>query len=129
LIVPLVGRNTILGAISLYRDTDAPPFSTGDQSFLMDISHRIGLAIENYHLFESLREETARRLSTKQALAISEERFRSIFESVTLGIKVLDKAHAYFWMLEITLFPAFGLNIARYTGIIRSYGRTRSLPL
>jgi len=90
LIVPLMGRSGVLGAIQLYRYSDSMPFSTGDQSFLADISHRIGLAIENCRLFESLREETARRLSTKQALAISEERFRSIFESVTLGIKVLD---------------------------------------
>jgi PAS domain S-box-containing protein len=90
LIVPLVGRTGVLGAIHLYRYKDAKPFSTGDQSFLTDISHRLGLAVENCRLFESLREEITRHLSTKQALAISEERFRSIFESVTLGIKVLD---------------------------------------
>jgi PAS domain S-box-containing protein len=61
-----------------------------DQSFLTDIAYRAALAIENCRLFESLHAEITERLSAKQALAISEERFRSIFESVTVGIKVLD---------------------------------------
>jgi len=91
LIVPLVGRSGVLGAINLFRPSDAKPFSSGDQSFLVDICHRVALAIENCRLFESLREEISRRLSTKQALEVSEERFHSIFESVTLGIKVLDQ--------------------------------------
>ncbi|HKY55515.1 MAG TPA: PAS domain S-box protein [Anaerolineales bacterium] len=90
LMVPLTGRGSILGAISLYRPQESQPFSTGDQTFLLDIAHRIALAIENCRLFESLREEISKRLSAKEELEWSEERFRSIFESVTLGIKVLD---------------------------------------
>jgi PAS domain S-box-containing protein len=61
-----------------------------DQSFLTDIAYRVALAIENCRLFESLHAEITERLSAKQALAMSEERFRSIFESVTVGVKVLD---------------------------------------
>ena len=90
LMVPLTGRGSILGAISLYRQRGSKPFSAGDQTFLIDISYRIALAIENCRLFESLREEISKRLSAKEELEMSEERFRSIFESVTLGIKVLD---------------------------------------
>ena len=90
LIVPLTGRSGILGAISLYRQRGSEPFSTGDQTFLIDISYRLALAIENCRLFSSLKEEISKRLSAKQELEVSEERFRSIFESVTLGIKVLD---------------------------------------
>ena len=90
LIVPLIGRSGVLGAINLFRHADSKPFSSGDQSFLSDIFYRLALAIENCRLFESLREEIAKRLSTKQALDMSQARFRSIFESVTLGIKVLD---------------------------------------
>ncbi|HMB22660.1 MAG TPA: PAS domain S-box protein, partial [Anaerolineales bacterium] len=66
------------------------PFNMEDQSFLADIAYRAALAIENCRLFESLHAEITERLSTKQALAVSEERFRSIFESVTVGIKVLN---------------------------------------
>lgn len=90
LIVPLAGRGGILGALSLLRRGSSRPYSRGDQSFLMDIAYRLALAIENCHLFDSLKEEIAKRLSTKQELAISQERFRSIFESASLGIKVLD---------------------------------------
>jgi PAS domain S-box-containing protein len=61
-----------------------------DQTFLTDIAYRATLAIEHCRLFESLHAEITERLSAKQALAMSEERFRSIFESVTVGIKVLD---------------------------------------
>jgi PAS domain S-box-containing protein len=90
LIVPLVGRSGVVGIISLSRHRGNKPFNVEDQSFLTDIAYRAALAIENCRLFESLHAEITERLSAKQALAISEKRFRSIFESVTVGIKVLD---------------------------------------
>jgi PAS domain S-box-containing protein len=90
LIVPLVGRSGVVGIINLARHHDHKPFNVEDQSFLTDIAYRAALAIENCRLFESLHAEITERLSAKQALAISENRFRSIFESVTVGIKVLD---------------------------------------
>ena len=90
LIVPLVGRSGVVGTISLSRHRGSKPFNVEDQSFLTDIAYRAALAIENCRLFESLHAEITERLSAKQALAVSEERFRSIFESVTVGIKVLN---------------------------------------
>jgi PAS domain S-box-containing protein len=90
LMVPLIGRGGVLGAINLYRGQRKTPFTAEDQSFLIDIAYRLALAIENCRLFQSLRTEISKRLSAKQELDMSEERFRSIFESVTLGIKVLD---------------------------------------
>jgi len=90
LIVPVIGRSGVLGVIHLFRYADSNPFSSRDKPFLSDILYRLALAIENCRLFDALREEISRRLSTKQALEISQARFRSIFESVTLGIKVLD---------------------------------------
>ena len=90
LIAPLIGRGGVLGAISLTRHRDGKAYNKDDQSYLMDIAYRTALAVENCHLFESLRVEIAERLSTKQQLDTSEERFRAIFDSTTLGIKVLD---------------------------------------
>jgi PAS domain S-box-containing protein len=90
LIVPLIGRSGVVGTISLSRHRGNQPYNVEDQTFLTDIAYRAALAIENCRLFESLHAEITERLSAKQALAISEERFRSIFESVTVGIKVLD---------------------------------------
>lgn len=90
LLVPITGRSGVLGAIGLFRDRGGRPYTAEDQSFLTDMSYRTALAIENCRLFESLREEIEERRSAKQALQASEERLRSIFESTTLGIKLLD---------------------------------------
>ena len=90
MIVPLIGRGGVVGTISLTRHRGNKSFNLEDQNFLTDIAYRAALAIENCRLFESLHAEITERLSAKQALAVSEERFRSIFESVTVGIKVLD---------------------------------------
>ena len=90
LIVPLIGRGGVVGTLSVSRHRGSKAFNVEDQSFLTDIAYRTALAIENCRLFESLHAEITERLSAKQALAMSEARFRSIFESVTVGIKVLD---------------------------------------
>lgn len=90
LIVPLVGRSGVIGTINLSRHRGAKPYNTTDQSFLMEIAYRTALAIENCLLIESLRTEMFEKTSAKQALDASEERFRAIFESTALGIKVLD---------------------------------------
>ena len=90
LIVPLIGRSGVVGTLSLSRHRGAKSFNVEDQSFLRDVAYRTALAIENCRLFESLHAEITERLSAKQALEMSEARFRSIFESVTVGIKVLD---------------------------------------
>jgi PAS domain S-box-containing protein len=90
LVVPLLGRSGVIGTIHLLRHRGNKSFNVEDQSFLTDIAYRIALAIENCRLFESLHAEITERLSAKQALEMSEARFRSIFESVTVGIKVLD---------------------------------------
>jgi PAS domain S-box-containing protein len=90
LVVPMIGRSGVLGTISLSRHRDNSPYTAGDQSFLMDIAYRTALALENSLLVDSLRNEIAERHSAERALGVSEERFRSIFESTTLGIKILD---------------------------------------
>lgn len=88
--VPMIGRSGVLGVITCSRHRGGRTYNEGDQSFLMDIAYRTALAVENSLLFDSLRAEVSERLSAERALGISEERFRSIFESTTLGIKILD---------------------------------------
>ena len=90
LIVPLVGRSGVVGTLNVLRHGESKPLNVEDQAFLTDTAYRIALAIENCRLFESLHSEITERLSAKQALDLSEARFRSIFEFVTVGIKVLD---------------------------------------
>ena len=90
LMAPLLGREGPIGAITLFRHPGGPAYGAADRSFLTDIAGRSALAIENCRLFDSLQSEIAARLSAAQALELSEERFQSIFESTSLGIKVLD---------------------------------------
>jgi PAS domain S-box-containing protein len=90
LIVPLMGKTGVVGTINLSRHPGDKPFNVEDQSFVTDIAYHVARAIEKYRLFESLLTEVTERQSAKQALARSEERFHSIFESVTVGVKVLE---------------------------------------
>ncbi|HEU0292234.1 MAG TPA: PAS domain S-box protein [Anaerolineales bacterium] len=90
LIVPLMGKTGVVGTMSLARHPGSKPFHVEDQSFLTEIAYHVARAIEKYRLFESLLKEITERLTAKQALERSEERFHTLFESVTVGIKVLD---------------------------------------
>jgi PAS domain S-box-containing protein len=90
LVAPIKGRNSVLGTLGLSRDKPGKPYTADDQSLLIDIAQRAALAIEHGTLFNSFRAEIAERRIAEKALEESEIRFRSIFESTTLGIKVLD---------------------------------------
>lgn len=90
LVVPLKGRNRVLGTLGMSRDSGRPAYTSDEQSFLEDIARRTALAVENCYLFDSLRAEISERRSAEKALQQSEERFRSIFDASALGIKVLE---------------------------------------
>lgn len=90
LIVPIFYRKDMLGTITLVRNNDSQPFTSDDQSLLMEISRRTGLAIEHTVLIQSLRQEISERRNVERALSDSEARFKSIFETTSLGVKILD---------------------------------------
>ncbi len=90
LVVPIKGRNRILGTLSLIRDRGGLPYTEEDQAFLMDVAYRTGLAIDNNYLINLVQVESSERHQAQAALKQSEIRFQSIFTSTTLGIKLLD---------------------------------------
>ncbi len=90
LVVPIKGHDGVLGTLTLFRDRGGLTYDQSDQYLVMDIAYRLGLAIENNTLLNSLRAENTGRLSAEKALEFSEIRFRSIFTSTSLGIKILD---------------------------------------
>lgn len=90
MLVPLKGREGVVGVISLSRDEGQSPYTSLDEAYAVDIAYRASLAIENSSLYESLRTEKEERISAKKAQKESEERLRAIFESTALGIKVLS---------------------------------------
>jgi len=55
IVVPLIARNRILGALSLLRLSNPQPFDRDDLVLANDLARRAGLAIDNARLFESVR--------------------------------------------------------------------------
>lgn len=88
--VPLIGASGALGAISVSRHRGDPGFTDADLTMLNEIAFRLAIPVENRQLITSLQHEIAAGTFTREALDVSEERFRSIFESTTLGIELLD---------------------------------------
>lgn len=90
MVAPLKGRGGNIGAVSVSRHKASAPYTENDLSLLVDISLLISIALENAMLINALRAEVAAASSVKAALSVSEERFRSIFQSTALGIEVMD---------------------------------------
>ncbi len=90
MVVPLKGRAGVIGAVSVSRHRGGRPYTEADLALLTDMALRMSIAIENLMLIESLRAQVAAASSARAALAVSEERFRSIFQSTTQGVEVMD---------------------------------------
>jgi PAS domain S-box-containing protein len=109
MVVPIKGREGIIGTLTLVRDRGGNPYTSDDQTYIMDVAYRTGLAIDNRSLLNSLQVESSVRRIAERALELSEVRFRSIFTSTALGIKLLDLDG-----LILETNPAFQ-NILGYT--------------
>ncbi len=90
LVVPIRGSSGILGTLTALRHAGGRPYTVGDEAFMKTIAERAGVALENFTLIDSLRNEIAGRAYAREALAASEERFLSIFRSAVFGIKIMD---------------------------------------
>jgi PAS domain S-box-containing protein len=90
LVVPIKGRNRVLGTLTLFRDRGGSSYTVEDQDFIMDVACRTGLSIDNNTLVRSLRLESSGRRIAEKALEFSEVRFQSIFTSTALSIKLMD---------------------------------------
>ncbi len=55
MIVPMVGRDRLQGAITLVRDPSATPFNAADLAFTRQLGRLTGLALENARLLEEAR--------------------------------------------------------------------------
>ncbi len=88
--VPLKGRSAMIGVMAVSRHRGSAPYTEADLALLTNMSTRVSIALENLILVDSLRSHVAALSSARAALAVSEERFRSIFQSTTQGVEVMD---------------------------------------
>ncbi len=90
MLVPLRGRSAIIGALAVSRHRGGASYTEADLAVLTNMSARISISIESLMQVESLRAQVAALSSAHAALAVSAERFRSIYQSTTQGVEVMD---------------------------------------
>jgi PAS domain S-box-containing protein len=88
--VPLIGHSSNIGVVKVSRHRGSPAYTQEDLALLTSMSRRMSVAVENIMLIDALRAQVAAASSTRQALTVSEERFRAIFESAALGVEIMD---------------------------------------
>ena len=90
LAVPLVARQVTVGVISLGISESDRVYGPEDLALAEDLARRAALAIDNARLYELARTELAERQRAEEALRVSEERFRAIFEQSPLSTQILS---------------------------------------
>ena len=73
LLVPLPGRNRLIGIMALGPKQSQEPYSRSDQQLLRSVASQTGLALENAELLESLTTEVAQRERAANDLEIARE--------------------------------------------------------
>ncbi len=88
--VPLKTGGRVVGVLGLARAEDGRPFTRGEQELLTQFSDLASIVLDNTQLYTSVQEELAERRRVEEALRLSEERFRAVFEQVAVGIVILN---------------------------------------
>lgn len=91
IVVPLVSRRKVYGAVSLVRDVSHQPFLKSDVPLAEDLARRVGLAIDNARLYDSSQKEINQRKKVEQELATSHEQLTTIFKSISDAFVALDQ--------------------------------------
>jgi sigma-B regulation protein RsbU (phosphoserine phosphatase) len=73
LLVPLPGRNRLVGVIALGPKSSEEPYSKSDRQLLQSVASQTGLALENAELLESLTAELAQKASLNREIEIARE--------------------------------------------------------
>jgi sigma-B regulation protein RsbU (phosphoserine phosphatase) len=73
LLLPLTGRDDLIGVMALGPKRSEEPYSKTDLQLLQSVADQTGLAIENSRLLSSLAEEAARRERFNRELEIARE--------------------------------------------------------
>ncbi len=83
--VLLHAKETILGVLALVS-RQSRQLSDTERQLLTSIAQQVALAIENARLYEEAQLEITERKLTEEALRVTKEKFRLLFEHVPVGI-------------------------------------------
>jgi len=82
LLVPLPGRNRLVGVIALGPKRSEEPYSRTDRQLLQSVASQTGLALENAELLENLTTEIAQRERVSREIEIAREVQERLFPQV-----------------------------------------------
>lgn len=108
--VLLYARETILGVLVLVS-RQPRQLSDAERQLLTSIGQQIAVAIENARLYEEAQQEITERKLTEEALRLSEEKFRLLFENVPVGIYQGTPSGRLF-TVNLALVDMLGYNTA-----------------
>lgn len=78
MIVPLMARGRILGALTFVVAESDRTYTQADLDFVEDLAQRAALAVDNARLFQAMQQELAERARAEAELRESEARFRTM---------------------------------------------------
>ncbi|MGA2588496.1 MAG: SpoIIE family protein phosphatase [Bryobacteraceae bacterium] len=92
LLLPLTGRDDLIGVMALGPKRSEVPYSKADLQLLQSVASQTGLALENSRLISSLAEEAARRERFNREIEIAREVQERLFPQCYPSISGLDCA-------------------------------------
>ncbi len=90
LILPLVIRDRVMGLVELIDDVHPRAYTPDEVRLAESLAAQAAVAIENARLYEQAQQEIAERKRAERELRDSEERFRSLVESMDDIVFTLD---------------------------------------
>ena len=92
LLVPLPGRNRLVGVIALGPKSSEEPYSKSDRHLLQTVASQTGLALENAELLEKLTRELAQKASLNREIEIAWEVQERLFPQTYPQVEGVDLA-------------------------------------
>ncbi len=101
MMVPMLGRESVLGAITFITTRDSGhDYTQTDVALAEGLAARAALAIENARLYRLAQEELAERRRVQDELSASEHRFRFALANSSIIVYTQDRDLRYTWVYD-----------------------------